>query len=170
MSDNDLLLLIGGNQGDRLSLLNEAADLIRQRIGSVVAISPIYETEPWGTFAPGEAPQNFYNQALRVATALDPYEALRETQAIEAQLGRSRKPGTEGYASRPMDIDLIFFNDEVVDDAPTLVLPHPRMQLRRFVLEPLCAIVPDHIHPIFKKTLTQLLIECPDSSSCYCCC
>lgn len=167
---SDLYLLIGGNQGDRLQLIHDAADLIRQRIGSVIAQSPIYETAPWGTFAQGEEPQNFYNQALQADTPLDAYEALRQAQAIEALLGRSRKPGTEGYASRPMDIDLMFFNNEVIDDAPTLVLPHPRMHLRRFVLEPLTDIAPDYIHPVFKKTLIQLLIECPDTSSCYCCC
>lgn len=180
-----LYLLIGGNEGDRRQMISHATDLIRERIGSVVAVSNIYETAPWGTFAPGEEPQNFYNKALQVGTTLSPHEALDEALCIERVLGRRRGKmengewGTEKcqgaaansqfYSSRPMDIDLIFY-DSLVIDTPDLVLPHPRMHLRRFVLQPLCEIAPDFIHPFFNKTLSQLLEECPDTSSCLCCC
>ena len=213
-----LYLLIGGNQGDRQQMITQATDLIRQRIGSVVACSPIYETAPWGLFAPDETPQGFYNQALQVETPLPPHDALKEALDIEHQLGRSRKKKVESlelkvdsgiphpdnsqfstlrkaseegksqdlhysepkqcleeilnsqfYSSRPIDIDLIFY-DHLVIDTPDLTLPHPRMHLRRFVLEPLCDIAPDYIHPIFNKSLTELLDECTDTSSCtpYC--
>ena len=164
-----LYLLIGGNQGDRQQMITQATDLIRQRIGSVVACSPIYETAPWGTFSDGETVQSFYNQALKVATLLTPHDALKEALRIEQLLGRRRKTGISAYASRPIDIDLIFY-DSLVIDTPDLTLPHPRMHLRRFVLEPLCDIAPDYIHPIFNKTLTELLDECSDTSSCTPCC
>ena len=88
-----LYLLIGGNQGDRQQMITHATDLIRERIGSVVAVSNIYETAPWGVFAPDERPQSFYNRALCVETALPPHEALAEALAIEALLGRSRLDG-----------------------------------------------------------------------------
>ncbi|MBQ9864016.1 MAG: 2-amino-4-hydroxy-6-hydroxymethyldihydropteridine diphosphokinase [Bacteroidales bacterium] len=168
-----LYLLIGGNQGDRQQMLSHATDLIRERIGSVVAVSNIYETAPWGMFAPGEEPQNFYNKALQVETTLSPHEALGEALGIERILGRRRENGSvenaRYYSSRPIDIDLIFY-DTMVIDAPDLVLPHPRMHLRRFVLQPLCQLAPDFIHPVFNKSLSQLLEECPDTSSCLCCC
>ena len=213
-----LYLLIGGNQGDRQQMITQATDLIRQRIGSVVACSPIYETAPWGLFAPDETPQGFYNQALQVETPLPPHDALKEALDIEHQLGRRRNkiveslelkvdsgiphpdnsqfstlrkaseegksqdlhysepkqcleeiPNSQFYSSRPIDIDLIFY-DHLVIDTPDLTLPHPRMHLRRFVLEPLCDIAPDYIHPIFNKSLTELLDECTDTSSCTPCC
>ena len=168
-----LYLLVGGNQGDRQQMITNATDLIRERIGSVVAVSHIYETAPWGVFAPGEEPQNFYNKALQVETTLSPHEALDEAMCIERILGRRRGIGSvenaQYYSSRPIDIALIFYGTLVLD-TPDLVLPHPRMHLRRFVLQPLCEIAPNYIHPIFNKTLSQLLEECPDTSSCLCCC
>ena len=167
-----LYLLIGGNQGDRRQMLTHATDLIRERMGSVVAVSNIYETAPWGAFAPSEEPQNFYNRALEVETTLAPHEALDAAIDIERMLGRRRGNDAHGnaqyYSSRPMDIDLIFY-DALVLDTPSLVLPHPRMHLRRFVLHPLCEIAPDYVHPIFNKPLIKLLEECTDTSSCLCC-
>ena len=131
----------------------------------------------WGTFADGEKPQNFYNQALEVSTTLSPHEALKEALAIEHQLGRRRKEiedllphpdNSQLYSSRPIDIDLIFYGDAVID-TPKLTIPHPRMHLRRFVLQPMCEIAPCYKHPILNKTLTELLNECTDTSSCLCC-
>lgn len=171
----DLYLLIGGNQGDRVALLQKATDLIHERIGSVAHLSNIYQTAPWGNFKPGEEPQDFLNMALEVHTLLSPQEALRTALAIEEELGRERS-NSEGraeverlYSSRPIDIDLIFYNNLVID-TPELTLPHPRMHLRRFVLQPLCDIAPHYIHPIYNKTLFELLSQCPDTSSCCCCC
>lgn len=165
-----LYLLIGGNQGNRQQILTQATDLIQQRIGSVVACSHIYETAPWGTFAEHEKPQNFYNQALKTETLLTPHQALKEALHIESLLGRQRHatPTGNAYASRPIDIDLIFF-DTLVIDTPNLILPHPRMHLRRFVLQPLCDIAPHYTHPILNKTITELLNECTDTSSCLRC-
>lgn len=165
-----LFLLIGGNQGDRETLLRQATDLIQQRIGSVADLSKIYQTAPWGDFSTDDHPQDFLNQALKVLTNLSPSECLTEALAIENELGRKRKDQARTlYSSRPIDIDLIFY-DSLIIHSPSLVLPHPRMHLRRFVLTPLCDFAPNYIHPVFNKNLLQLLSECPDTSSClpYC--
>ena len=161
---NKLALLIGGNQGDRQALIEQATVLIQQRIGTVVAVSHIYETEPWGDFG-DDRPQSFFNRALLVETTLSAREVLHEALAIEAALGRSRSSRnsrlsrtTRVYHSRPMDIDLIFFNDEVID-TPELTIPHPRAHQRRFVLEPMAEIMPDYRHPVLKKTVKELLNE-----------
>lgn len=164
-----LALLIGGNQGDRHLLIQQATEQIRQRIGSVVSSSRIVETEPWGTFEEENGERkvaNFLNQALLVATPLSAHETLREALDIEKDLGRQRPQasscgaaqGPRTYHSRPIDIDLIFFDHDIID-TPDLVIPHPRMHLRRFVLEPLAEIMPDYLHPVLKKTVTQLLHE-----------
>lgn len=163
---NTVTLLIGGNQGDRVSLLMQAIIEIASRIGTVSAASSLYETEPWGF----EAEQNFLNQALVVDTDLAAEEVLQRALEIEKDLGRVRSEPSDiqnskfiihNYTSRPMDIDLIFYNNDIVD-TPALQLPHPRMHLRRFVLQPLAQIMPDKIHPKFRKTIGQLLAECTD--------
>lgn len=179
-------LLLGGNQGDRKALLQQATELIRARIGSVVALSAVLETEPWGEFGTetgGREPEKFLNLALLVETPLAPHKVLREALAIEHTLGRRRiadsreeqkicspcvgeEQETGGpsarqgriYHSRPIDIDIIFYDNAIID-TPDLTVPHPRMQLRRFVLEPLAEIMPDHVHPVLCKTVKQLLAD-----------
>ena len=154
---NSVVLLLGGNQGDRVQTLMRAVVEIAHRIGTVSQISMIYETAPWGF----DAEQTFLNQALVVDTDLTAHEVLRRALEIESDLGRVRPSGQSGYASRPIDIDLIFYNNVVID-TPELQLPHPRMQLRRFVLEPLAQIIPNFLHPKLQKNMLQLLEECTD--------
>ena len=155
MPPHQVVLLIGGNQGDRLQLLAEARQSITRQIGSISGVSKIYETEPWGFVAE----QNFLNQGVLVDTSLSPLEVLDKALAIEADLGRVRLG--QGYTSRPMDIDLIFFDHEVIN-SPRLTLPHPRMHLRRFVLKPLNDLIPEYVHPLLHKSIRQLLAECSD--------
>ena len=172
---NKVTLLIGGNQGNRELLIDQATEQIRQRIGSVVALSRVYETEPWGEFEEERGKrkvENFLNRALLVETTLSPWQVLRTALAIEKELGRHRPPLTpytlhltpRKYHSRPMDIDLIFYDDLVLD-TPELTLPHPRMHLRRFVLEPLAEIIPDYRHPLLGRTVLEMLEECPATPS-----
>ncbi|MCR5193281.1 MAG: leucyl/phenylalanyl-tRNA--protein transferase [Bacteroidales bacterium] len=164
--NNTVTLLIGGNQGDRVSLLVRAIMEIANSIGTVSVVSPIYETEPWGF----EADQNFLNQAVVVDTDLTSMEVLRKALEIEQLLGRVRDDASgsdiqiqkdKHYSSRPIDIDLIFYNNDIVD-MPELQLPHPRMHMRRFVLEPLTRVMPFKKHPKLGKSMVQLLDECED--------
>ena len=107
---------------------------------------------------------NFLNQALVVETALTAHEVLAAAMEIESELGRRRpQGGADGpkgervYHSRTMDIDIIFYNDEVID-TPELTVPHPRMHERRFVLEPLAEIIPEYRHPVLKKTVGEMVV------------
>ncbi len=172
---SNLYLLLGGNEGDRQQILTAATGLIRERVGSVVACSQMYESAPWGRFDKAETP-SFLNMAVQVATELGAVECLRACQEIERELGRQRRgdetatSGARVYSSRPIDIDLMLYDDEVIA-LPELTIPHPRMQVRRFVLLPLNDIAPRVIHPVLKKNISQLLSECEDCCFCcvYCC-
>ena len=154
-----VVLLIGGNQGDRQQLLADAVRLIGERVGTVSRCSSIHETQPWGF----QSDQLFLNQALVVDTHLSPHQVLHQALDIEQQLGRIRPSQStpidplapRTYHSRPIDIDLIFY-DSLVINTTDLVLPHPRMHLRSFVLDPLSEIAPHYIHPTLRKSVFQL--------------
>ena len=149
-----LYLSLGTNLGDRQSNLETARTLIGQRIGTVQAASGVMETEPWGF----DSPNSFLNMALAVNTELSPMEALKATQTIEKEMGRTRKSRNSHYSDRIIDIDLIMYDNQVTD-LPRLKIPHPLMHLRRFVLEPLSEIAPELVHPILHKTVTEMLEE-----------
>lgn len=143
-------LLLGSNLGDRELLLEKAIKLIDQKIGKIFAKSSIYETAAWGkTDQP-----NFLNLALGVETTLSPLELLNTLLVIEEKLGRMRDVK---WGARLIDIDIIFYSNEVVDLGEKLKIPHLEMQNRRFVLKPLAEISPNFIHPILKKTILELL-------------
>ncbi len=147
-------LSLGSNLGDRLRLIQEAVAALTVEAGPVTALSSLYETEPWGF----SSPHRFLNVALALETTLSPETLLAVTQHIERDLGRTHKSVDGRYADRTIDIDLLFVGDAVLD-TPALTLPHPRLHLRRFVLEPLCEIAPDLCHPLLRKSVSRLLAE-----------
>ena len=149
-------LLLGSNLGDRLGVLALASDHIGERIGSVFHTSGLYETAPWGVT---DQP-SFLNQVLVIQTSYAPEDVLRLVLDIEHELGRVRY---ERWGARVIDIDILFYEDVVLNSA-RLTVPHPRLHERRFTLVPLVEIAPDLIHPVLQKSLTQLLDSCADSS------
>jgi len=148
-------LLIGGNLGNRKENLHEAIALINKECGTLTRSSSIYETEAWGkTDQP-----SFLNQALEITTPLNARQLLRKILKIEKAMGRVRK---EKLGPRIIDIDILLFENEI-HDLRFLKIPHPEMQNRRFVLVPLAEINPEFQHPVLKKTVKELLEECPDN-------
>ncbi|GGZ14090.1 2-amino-4-hydroxy-6-hydroxymethyldihydropteridine diphosphokinase [Echinicola pacifica] len=145
--------LIGGNLGDRFSAISEAKALLLEKF-TLDKQSSIYETAAWG----GVAQQGFLNQALCMWTPLNPMDTLAFAQQVETQLGRQRDIK---WGDRTMDIDIIFFGKQLIQE-PDLVVPHPYMRERKFVLAPLAEIMPDFIHPLYKKSIQDLLEECKD--------
>jgi 2-amino-4-hydroxy-6-hydroxymethyldihydropteridine diphosphokinase len=156
----EVLLSLGSNMGDRAATLQKAVVMIGERAGEVTAVSGIYETEPWGF----SADTTFYNMVAAVNTRLEPLEFLGVILSIESTLGRVRNPEADSYTSRPIDIDLLFFGDWVID-ASGLNIPHTRLHERRFVLVPLNEIAPEKFHPISGKKVLTLLEECGDLSN-----
>jgi 2-amino-4-hydroxy-6-hydroxymethyldihydropteridine diphosphokinase len=147
-------LLIGGNQGDREAMLAEARTLISAAAGKIRKASSLYETAPWGKSDQGW----FLNQALQVEMEADPVTLLKTLLQIEEKMGRKR---AEKYGSRRIDIDILFFNDAILR-RPELVIPHPEIANRRFVLEPLNEIAPDYLHPVLHRSVRELLVSCTD--------
>jgi len=143
--------------GDSISFLNRAILSIIKHLGRVIRKSHVYCSESWGY----KSPKVFYNQCLMVETELSPYEILEKIIAIEKEMGRVRTGA--GYSDREIDIDILFFGKEIVT-SKNLSIPHPRMHLRKFVLVPMNEIAGDHIHPVFKKSISELLAECGDES------
>lgn len=151
-------LMTGTNRGEVEKLMQEAARMIGEQVGEILRMSKVWYTEPWG-FKQGGI---FLNQALEVRTELTPEQVLDEVQKIELELGRNRteeaeikRENGERYASRTMDIDIILYEDMVVE-SDRLKIPHPLMQEREFVLGPMCELVADMVHPVYGVTLAGL--------------
>ncbi len=152
---NIVYIALGSNLGDRTNYLNRAVDEIEKRIGKVLSLSAFYETEPWGFVSPNP----FLNAVVKVGTGMDPGSILSATQLIEKELGRKTK-SNGSYQDRCIDIDILFFNDEVLN-TDRLVIPHPLLHQRRFVLDPLVEIAPDLCHPVLHKTIKEIWQELP---------
>lgn len=152
---NDIYLLTGGNIGDRFSYLQKAIESIEVSVGKIVKKSAVYETAPWGF----TNQQSFLNQVLCITSSLEAKELLDKILEIEIKLGRKR---IEKMGPRVTDIDILFYSNQVISQ-PYLCIPHPRIAERRFVLTPLNEIAPDFIHPVYNKTIKDLLEECPDN-------
>ena len=147
-------MLTGGNMGDREAFLEKAAKAIEEKCGTVLTRSSIYETAAWGK----QDQEPFLNQVLMIRTRLEPLQLLKTLLRIEEKLGRKREIK---YGPRLIDIDILFFGNKIVREHH-LVIPHPEMQNRRFVLEPLAEIAPEKIHPVFHRTISRLLADCTD--------
>lgn len=152
---NTVLLSLGTNQGNRLNNLQNALKHLEKRVGAIVKESNIYQTEAWGKTDQAA----FLNMVILLKTPMDAVEVLNNSLAIEQDLGRIR---TIKWGERSIDIDIILFNDLILNQA-NLQIPHASMHLRRFVLVPLVEIAPDAHHPIFLKNARTLLEECPDT-------
>lgn len=150
----NVYLLIGGNLGNRESNMQKALNLISVSIGNVIKKSSIYQTAAWGnTNQP-----NFLNQVLVCETALNPQQVLTQIHIIETIFKRIK---LEKWGSRTMDVDILFYNDCIID-TPNLKIPHPLLTERRFVMVPLYEIAPQLIHPILKTSITHLYNNCND--------
>ena len=143
-------LLLGTNLGERELHLQQALALIEHKVGVIKNTSAIYETAAWGkTDQPG-----FLNLAVEVASTLEAIDLLHQILEIEKSLGRIRH---EKWGSRVIDIDIILFNNEMINVENKLQIPHPEMQNRKFVMQPLAEIAPNLVHPILKKSMVEIL-------------
>jgi len=152
-----IYLSIGSNKGNRYSFIKEALRLIRKDIGKVILMSKIYETKSWGFQS-----DDFLNICIMIKSELLPSELLNKLKNIEYRLGRIRN--STKILAREIDIDILFYSDKIVN-YENLIIPHPRLHLRNFVLYPLHDIASDFIHPILLKPINELLEECEDNDS-----
>ena len=153
-----VVLLLGSNIEPREKFLEKALLLLQQEFGGTIAASSIYESDPWGF----DAEVSFLNQVLIFETMKTPETVLDVCLDIEMNLGRERTEGM-GYASRTVDVDILYFGDKIIN-SEKLIIPHPRLHIRRFTLLPMVELFPDMVHPVLKKSQKELLNECSDNS------
>lgn len=152
----EVYLLLGSNKGIREGYISSALKLLESQCGTITGKSSLYETEAWG-----EKQQNsFLNQAVVIQTFLSPSSLLAAIKSIERETGRTL---STHWGPREIDIDILFYGNEVVD-LPQLKIPHPYLHQRRFTLVPLSEIAAPFIHPILQKSIQNLLQECTDES------
>lgn len=152
---NEIYILLGANLGEPITQLEQARELLKQKLGDLVKESSIYQSEAWGV----EDQPIFLNQVLLIETDKSADESLLICQNIENELGRIRK---EKWGARLIDIDILYFNSEVIEK-PLLKIPHPYIQDRKFTLQPLCEIAESYKHPKLHLTNEQLLLICTDN-------
>lgn len=149
---------IGSNLGDRESNLRNAVEKLGEYAGKILKVSSVYETEPWGF----KSDEKFLNMVVELETSLKPSGLLGRLLMIESMMGRLREG--KQYSSRIIDIDILFYGN-LGCYTKALEIPHPKLHERKFVLAPLAEIVPDLVHPVLKKSITQLLSECSDKGN-----
>ena len=151
---NKIYILLGSNMGNSKKKLLEAQKHIQKKIGPILRKSTLYETVAWGNTNQAD----FLNQIIIVVSKFSAEEILKNILNIEHAMGRIR---TLKNAPRLIDIDILFFNKEIIQKE-NLTVPHPAIQNRRFVLVPLNELSPNFVHPLLHKTIHQLLLVCPD--------
>ncbi|MGZ3866233.1 MAG: 2-amino-4-hydroxy-6-hydroxymethyldihydropteridine diphosphokinase [Bacteroidia bacterium] len=156
---NEAYICLGGNEGNPLISFEKAISSLQRGGISITKRSSVYLTEAWGM---NNAP-DFHNMVITVKTKLSALQLMALLLKIEQSLGRERTTGKK-YESRTIDLDILFFNSEIMLTTG-LEIPHPRLHLRKFVLEPMNEIAAGFVHPILKKTINALLNECPDKSA-----
>ena len=147
-------LSIGSNKGNRSVLINKAINEIEKKVGIIISRSSIYQSKSWG-FDSNE----FYNLCLLIDTDIVPKSLLINLKKIEKSMGREDIDGS--YSDRLIDIDILFY-DNIIIDSEDLKIPHPKIEIRKFVLVPMLEIADDYVHPILNKTIRQLDNECDD--------
>ncbi len=153
---NNAFLILGGNLGERRKNLAEATALLAKAGATIKRRSSIYETEPWGA----KDQPNYYNQVVEILTNEDAPELMQSVLNIEQKMGRVR---AEKYGARTIDIDILFFNNEIINSGH-LTVPHPRLHERRFVLEPMNEIAPELVHPVLNQSISEILAHTNDRS------
>lgn len=148
-------LSLGSNLGDKKRNITTAVGLLAERVGEILALSNLYETQPWGF----QSEHTFVNSALIIETSLDPFELLDQTQSIEKEMGRTEKT-QDGYQDRIIDIDILMYED-IILDTQELTLPHPLMHKRNFVVGPLAEIASTLQHPVLKKSIGEIYLSLP---------
>lgn len=144
-------LSLGSNYGDRIGYVQQATSLLGASDNiTLIRTSAFYETEPWGM----ESENWFVNAVVEIKTSLSPQDLLAECQRIEKQLGR-RRDGNQGYSDRTIDIDILFYNKDIINDE-NLTIPHKFVHLRAFTLVPLLELIPNFEHPVLHKTISEL--------------
>ena len=151
-----IYLSIGSNKGNRYSQIKEALKLIREDLGEIISISKIYETKSWGFES-----EKFLNLCIAIKSELSPDKLLFSINSIEEKIGRKRD--LKKVNAREIDIDIIFYSNKIVNQEE-LIIPHPRLELRNFVLVPLSEIASDFVHPILLKSVKELL-ECSNDDN-----
>lgn len=154
---DEVYLGLGSNLGDRQRNLEMAVDLLQDHSINVDQASPVYITAPWGF----KSENNFLNLVVRVTTGADPTGLLEIARKMEKKMGRHS--GGKDYSDRIIDIDILFYGNRIISTRP-LIIPHPLLHKRIFVLKPMSDIAPGFIHPVFNKSIAQLLAECTDES------
>ena len=145
-------LSLGSNSGDRIGYVQQATSLLGASDGiSIIRTSAFYETEPWNM----NSDTWFVNAVVEVKTTLSPQELLKECRRIETQLGRKRPQNSSEYSDRTIDIDILFYNKDIINDE-NLTIPHKYLHLRAFTLVPLLELIPNFEHPVLRKSISEL--------------
>lgn len=152
-----ITLLFGSNLGNSKKYIQDAIAEFSLYTKPDISKSSLYMSDSWGF----KSKNKFINQVVIMETEYGPFEILHIIQTIELKLGRMRN--AKSYTDRTIDIDILFYDNDIIE-TKELIVPHPRMACRKFALVPLAELIPEYVHPVFKKNIRELLLECPDDS------